>query len=382
MQVKTKVKLKTSEILSLCYCVLTTIYYTLKGWVYASKLLEILLVIGIICGVINLVQFIRIRINRFIIILPIIMLTIYRMSLGADTRLIVSLLAVIIGITVDFDKIAIWILKTKIATFFCAFIVGGYMHRNYLAMNMGVIIFLILYVYYPKYKLKALSWGAVVFAFGVYISKSGAMLICVGIGLLLYMALNSKSIKKLLSSKILIFLFPLILLLNWFLVVLYAAYGYSNSDFYFIKKVIPNVWSQSVMPFLNMLNRFLTGRISLAAFSVCKFGISLWGGNIDYTVDTGLPYFLVDSGMMLLLQDWGLIMTVVVMLMLVFLMWKLVKKKEYRLIISAIVIALWAFNEDTLLSVGTNYLFYVIGHELCVARKKVQKQTKNVVCRI
>ena len=95
-------------------------------------------------------------------------------------------------------------------------------------------------------------------------------------------------------------------------------------------------------------------------------------------MDTGLPYFLIDSGMILLLQDWGIVMAIVVMLAFIFLMFKLVKKKEYRLIISAIVISLWAFNEDALLAVGTNYLFYVIGYELYNSRKEIATKMKNV----
>lgn len=57
------------------------------------------------------------------------------------------------------------------------------------------------------------------------------------------------------------------------------------------------------------------------------------------------------------------------MLLFVFLMRRLVKEKKYRLIMSAIIIALWAFNEDTLMSVGTNYLFYVIGNEIKLLSK-------------
>lgn len=369
-----RIKLKKNEILAFFYCVITSIYYTLKGWNYSSSFTEILLAIGILCGIINLLQFHRLQVNRFLLILPVIILTIYRMALGADTRMLVSLLAIAIGMNVSFEKISVWILKSKIIVFLIAVVLGGYAHRNYLSMNIGAIVFLMLYIYYPKNKIKALAMGTITFIFGVLISKSGAMLICGGIGLSLYLTLNTKAVKRILHSKILIFLFPIVLMLNWFLAILYAAYGYFNSDYYFIKKFIPAMWSFSVLPFLNKMNVFLSGRISLAAFSICKFGISAWGGNIDYTVDTGLPYFLVDSGMMLLLQDWGLIMTLVVMVLFVFLMWRLVEKKEYRLIISAIVIALWAFNEDTLLSVGSNYLFFAIGTELISVKRRFKRK--------
>lgn len=369
-----RIKLKKNEILAFFCCVITSIYYTLKGWNYSSYFVEFLLVIGILCGIINLLQFHRLQANRLFLISPIIILTIYRMTLGADTRMLVSLLAMLIGMNVNFEKISVWILKSKIIAFLIAVVFGGYAHRNYLSMNIGTIVFLMLYIYYPKNKVKALSMGIIIFIFGVLISKSGAMLICGGIGLSLYLTLNNKIVKRILRSRVLIFLFPLVLMLNWFLVVLYAAYGYFNSDYYFIKKFVPSMWNASVLPFLDKMNTFLSGRISLAAFSICKFGISAWGGNIDYTVDTGLPYFLVDSGMILLLQDWGLIMTSVAMVLFVFFMWKLIEKKEYRLIISAIVIALWAFNEDTLLSIGSNYLFFAIGTELISVKASFQKK--------
>ena len=54
-------------------------------------------------------------------------------------------------------------------------------------------------------------------------------------------------------------------------------------------------------------------------------------------------------------------------------MWKLVINREYQLIISAIVIALWTMNEDVFLSVGTNYLFFVIGYQM---RDKIWKNGK------
>lgn len=115
-------------------------------------------------------------------------------------------------------------------------------------------------------------------------------------------------------------------------------------------------------------NQFVSGRINLAAFSLEKFGYSFWGGNLDYKVDTGLPYFLVDSGMILLLQDWGFLMMIISMVIFVFMMWRFWKNRQDILIITGIVVALWSMNEDVLISVGMNFLFFAIGANLDISK--------------
>lgn len=368
---KTHIKIKKKEILPFMFCILSSAYYTLKGWKYESSLVEVFLIMALICGILNTVKNVSNRKKAIIILTPLVLLIIYRFSIGADTRLFVSLVAILVGMNVDFDKIAKWILYSKAVFLLTAFLIGGYVHLNYMAMNIGVIVFLVLYIYYPQHKVKSFIVAILIYVLGIFLSKSGSMIICVGIGLALYIFMNTKMGKRMLSLKCMVLLFPMVLFLNWLIVGMYATYIFSNPSFSFIKELIPSEWSSTIVIFLNMLDAGLTGRISLSAFSFGRFGFSLWGGNIDYGVDTGLPYFLVDSGMMLLLQDWGLIITAVVMILFVFLMKRLVQNRNYRLIISAIVIALWAFNEDTLLAVGTNYLFYAIGYELSSLRKKI-----------
>ena len=374
-----KIVLKRKEIIPLIYCALITVYYTLKGWKYSNDVLEVLLMLAIICGLFNATQFIMHQWEKLFLVLLFFILTIYKLLLGADTRMMVSMIAILVGM--NFDKLARWMLTTKFITFLIAFFIGGYTHVNYVAMNMGIIISLILYIYFPKNKWNTFLVIMFMYLLTIYITRSGSIILCIGIGIFLYAISNTKLGKKILTLKFMIFLFPIILFLNWFLVALYLAYIYKNPNFYFIKNFIPNALSPKIYLLLNALNVGLSGRIELAAFSFKKFGFSLWGGNINYSVDTGLPYFLIDSGMILLLQDWGLIMSVAVMALFVFFMYKVVKEKEYRLIISAIIISLWAFNEDTLLSAGMNYLFFAIGNELYKSRniisKKYRKQVKR-----
>lgn len=370
-----RIKIDKNEILPWSSCIFTSIYYTLKGWKYGSSFTEIFLAIGFICGFLYLFKFMESRAKGIMLMLPFVLLIIYRMYLGGDTRLIVSLLAIFVGMNVDFEKIASWLFYSKMIAFIWVLLLGGYTHRNYCAMNLGALIFLLLITFYKKNKKRALVVALLLYAFGVFYTKSGSIILCAGTGLLMYLLLDTKFEQKIFRCKVLAFLFPIVLLLNWVLACLYAGYGYADSNYYFIKSIVPSFLESKMLLYINVLNHFLSGRINLAAFSLEKFGVSLWGGNIDYNVDTGLPYFLVDSGMMLLLQDWGIVMMVAVMVLFVFLMWKLVQNRQYQYIISAIVIALWAFNEDTLLSVGTNFLFYLIGYELYSYKNKKSVKT-------
>lgn len=356
-----KILIAKKHILAESFCILSCIYYTLKGWKYANKSLDIILVVAVICALLLIVKHTR---ARYIYAIPIATIVVYKLSLNSDSRLLIALLAVLVGATVPFEQVAKWLLKVKCITFFGAFLIGGYIHLNYLSMNLGTIMALTLYVYYPKSRKKALLLGLIILIMGALISKSGSMIICGGLLLLLYAGQNITIVHKILLSRGMYFVFPCTLILNWLLAVLYAKYGYISPKYALLSNLISDKYSVKLLRFLNKLNVFLSGRISLSAFSLEKFGMSFWGGNIDYTVETGLPYFLVDSGMILLLQNWGLLITIVNMFVWFFLMRDLVKKRKLRLIISAIMIALWSFNEDTLMSVGTNFLFYVIGNEI------------------
>lgn len=365
-----RIKIDRNEVLPWTSCIFINIYYTLKGWKYSSAFIETFLVIGFICGFLYLFKFIGSRVKGIMLMLPFVLLIVYRMYLGGDTRLVVSLLAIFVGMKMDFEKIVSCLFYSKVSALIWVLLLGGYTHLNYCAMNLGTLIFLMLLIFYKKNKKRALVVALLLYVFGVFYTKSGSMIVCTGIGILMYLLLDTKFEQKIFQCKILSFLFPAVLLLNWVSACLYAAYGYADSNYFFIKSLVPSFAESKMLLYINAFNHFLSGRINLAAFSLEKFGVSLWGGNIDYNIDTGLPYFLVDSGMMLLLQDWGIVLMVTIMILFVFLMWKLVKNRQYQYIISAIVIALWAFNEDTLLAIGTNYLFYLIGYELYSYKNK------------
>lgn len=367
--------LSRRQMLEQAFCILTCIYYTLKGWKFSSWILNLFLVFALVCGALTAIKNIYTRRKELLLITPFVLISIYQFCLQKDSRLIIALLAVFVGTRVSFENIAKWILKTKCIIFILALFIGGYVHPNYLSNNIGVILPLFMYVNYYKGWSSTLFIGGIIYIFGVFLSRSSSMIIIGGAILMLYLALNTRSGKRGLSSKWVIPIFLIVLLLNWGMSALYAAYAFSNPDYAFLKVFIPDRYTAQIMGVLSQWKIIFHGRIDLAAYSMGRFGYSVWGGNIDYSVDTGLPYFLVDSGMILLLQDWGLVVSVIIMILFLFMMNRFVIKREYRLIISAIAIALWAFNEDTLMSIGTNYLYFAIGEEIGELRSE-QKANK------
>ena len=52
----------------------------------------------------------------------------------------------------------------------------------------------------------------------------------------------------------------------------------------------------------------------------------------------------------------------------VFMMWRFWKNRQDILIITGIVVALWSMNEDVLISVGMNFLFFAIGANLDISK--------------
>lgn len=131
---------------------------------------------------------------------------------------------------------------------------------------------------------------------------------------------------------------------------------------------------------VSILIIFTSLNIFLGGYSLYYFGASLFGGNIDYSVNIGLKYFVVDSGLLLLLQDWGLIITALMCVIFVMLMRMLMKNREYALIVYTLIIILWSFNEDVFISVGSNFAFYIFGYELrkrYINAHELKQRSKN-----
>ena len=363
-------KVNNNSLFAFIFIVFINIFYTSNGWTYHVSIMNSFIIFAFLFGFIDIFMhheeiykiFLHNK-NLTILVSILILMTIIKFMLNQDTRLIISVMAIFIAMYFPLYKIFYITFFTKFITFIIYYIIGGYTHLNYISVHFGMIILLYLIISYKinRFNLKC---SLVLLIIGYFISKSGAFLMCCGLAILLFYSLKLKLKYFLIKLKIIEYYFPFMILLTVLLGLAYMSYANDFINFGILRSITPKFLCTILAFVLRLVDKVFTGRISLGGFSLYYFGISLFGGNIDYSVNTGLKYFVVDSGLLLLLQDWGLIITILMGVIFVMLMRMLMKNKEYALIVYMLIIILWSFNEDIFISVGSNFAFYIFGHEL------------------
>lgn len=363
-------KVNNNSLFAFIFIVFINIFYTSNGWTYHVSIMNSFIIFAFLFGFIDIFMhheeiykiFLHNK-NLTILVSILILMTIIKFILNQDTRLIISVMAIFIAMYFPLYKIFYITFFTKFITFIIYYFIGGYTHLNYISVHFGMIILLYLIISYKinRFNLKC---SLVLLIIGYFISKSGAFLMCCGLAILLFYSLKLKLKYFLIKLKIIEYYFPFMILLTVLLGLAYMSYANDFINFGILRSITPKFLCTIFAFVLRLVDKVFTGRISLGGFSLYYFGISLFGGNIDYSVNTGLKYFVVDSGLLLLLQDWGLIITILMGVIFVMLMRMLMKNKEYALIVYMLIIILWSFNEDIFISVGSNFAFYIFGHEL------------------
>lgn len=363
-------KINNNSLFAFIFIVFINIFYTSNGWTYHVSIMNSFIIFAFLFGLIDIFMhheeiykiFLHNK-NLTILVSILILMTIIKFILNQDTRLIISVMAIFIAVYFPLYKIFYITFFTKFITFIIYYFIGGYTHLNYISVHFGMIILLYLIISYKinRFNLKC---SLVLLIIGYFISKSGAFLMCCGLAILLFYLLKLKFRYLLCSTRFVEYCFPFMMLLTVLLGLAYMSYANDFINFGVLRSITPKFLCNIFAFILRLVDKVFTGRISLGGFSLYCFGISLFGGNIDYSVNTGLKYFVVDSGLLLLLQDWGLIITILMSVIFIMLMRMLMKNKEYALIVYMLIIILWSFNEDIFISVGSNFAFYIFGHEL------------------
>lgn len=346
-------------------------FYTLnnaKGW---SGDMKILLFLGLIFGIGKMVisakkiPQIKNRKRAFFFLLLATIIIVLRFLRYNDTRLVIALITMLIGIDIEPEKTIQIMFYTKLSMFLFAVLTGGYGHINSTALHGGMVI--LLYICTREGNWKTADFLAVLISYvllGLF-TKSSSLVLGIGLAILALSLARKKSARKVLTSKLMIYIYPITLTLNYLLTITIRDGGVP-----IIGNLLPDFVNKTFFQLVRWIDTATRSRLTLAEASIQKFGISLWGGNVDYEQIWPGIYFNLDSGMMWLIQGWGLLMTVVFMLMSVMLMKYLIGTKRYYYVIAALIIALWATQEDMLVSVGTNFLMIFMGQAIyyCVGR--------------
>lgn len=363
-------KVNNNSCFGLIFIVLINVFYASNGWEYHGTILNGLIMFAFLFGFMDILMhyellykiFLKHR-NLTVLFSILIFTTLIKFILNQDTRLIVSVMAILIAIYIPLYKIFHITFFTQVVTFIICYFFGGYTHLNYISVHFGTIMLIYLIISH-KINQFNVKYSLVLLILGYFLSKSGAFLICCGLAILLFYSLKLKLKYSLIKLKIVEYYFPFMILLTVILGLAYMSYANDYINFGILRTFTPKFLCNLFASILRLIDKVFTGRISLGGYSLYYFGVSLFGGNIDYSVNIGLKYFVVDSGLLLLLQDWGLIITILMSVIFIMLMRMLMKNKEYALIVYLLIIILWSFNEDIFISVGSNLAFYIFGHEL------------------
>ena len=360
---KDRFKIKNNSILALIYIYMTSAFYVLRNSNLYFNGMKIVLGVAVICGLLYFILSSRCQKQYrgwIIALLACSLIPLMRGS-GKDTRMLVAFVAVLVGMNMERKELLKALLKSKIFFFLLAMLSGGIGHINGVAMQVGFIT--LIYISLSDTKI---THGRLIMLWATYLicavyTYSGSYIICIGLALCLVSTKKCSIIRSFLQSFLAKNIYPFALLIN-----LFSALWIGERYFPFFRKTVVPGFREGLTYLLEKVDMFTSSRLTLASESLYRYGISLLGGNVQYDsiINEYGIYFNLDSGMIWLIQGMGIITTIVFIVLMTIMMKWLVKNREYNLIIVAISVALWAMNEDMMISIGVNFMYFILGEAL------------------
>lgn len=363
-------------------------FYTLDGAKVQLPGIKALVVLGLACGMIKMMISFKLivatkeNLGSTMILLLVSSVVVFNYMRSADTRLPIALFLALCGLDVQPQKIIRLIFYTKLSAFLLVLCIGGYGHINGIALHGGMTI--LLYLCMREANLRKTDYVILFTSYLLLIlyTKSGSAIVGIGAAFLSLFLIRISFFKKIYCSKLMICIYPIGLFFNSFL-----ALGIRANQIPWIGCKLPSFVNETFMDIVIWIDVATSYRLSLATVSFDKFGVSWLGGNVDYRKLNPEVYFNLDSGMLWLLQGKGILVTIVIMILSIILMRYLIGTERYHYLIAALSIALWATQEDMLISVGTNFLMVLIGQAVGYSVKKkvnekVSLHSKNLFRRI
>lgn len=336
-------------------------YYTLQGACIYNGKMKILLAIAVVFGIVKIITSLRVDIKSFLILTGLVLVILCIFFKNKDSRLLIAAVALMCGIGETPEELITCIFMTKLMSYIFVLCTGGYHHINGVALHGGMLLLMFMCKYAKK--MEEIHYIIMIGATLILIlyTKSGSSAVGLLFMLFLILIYNSKGGKRVFNLKIIKYIYPICLFFNCFF-----ALGIINAQIPMIGHVMPSTINKLYMIIASFLDKLTTSRLTLVCYSFKWFGVSLFGGNIDYDqLHIGQEdYFNLDSGMIWLLQGWGIIITLIFMILTICLMVYFMETERYHYLIAAIVIAFWAINEDMLVSFGTNFLMIFMGQAI------------------
>lgn len=110
------------------------------------------------------------------------------------------------------------------------------------------------------------------------------------------------------------------------------------------------------------INTILSNRLRLGVSAIKEYGFSLFGKNIEWigfttktpTIETAIGYNYVDSSYLQLSLNYGIVFTIVILIIYSVVIYKAVKKRDYYLVSIVIAILVFSITEPRLMNLAFN----------------------------
>lgn len=330
-------------------------FYSLDKW---KENADFLYIGGLVFGLLSIFLGMKIKYKTLLVYLLLAIIPLFCYMHSMDARIPVMLIGMLCGLKMDMHKVVCVMFYTKLVCYFLMLAVGGFGHINGMALHGGILILLYLCKneknFSPRKMILAFLSYIVIFLY----SNTGTLLVSIGVALLLVVLIHYEFGRKLCSSVFVMWIYPICLLFYYLFVP-----GVLIGEIPWIGKWLPDAVNAAYALFSKWLDGVMSYRLTLVAYSWQQFGVSLWGGNVNYNkLNIGQGgYFNLDSGLMWLVQGGGILLTIIFMILSVILMRYLIREKHYCYVIAGITIALWAISEEMLQGIGTNFLIFFMG---------------------
>lgn len=304
----------------------------------------------------------------------------------SDSRLLVLYFTGMVFYKEDIKNIIRDMLIVRVILVSIAIILGGFYHPNLLGINIGYIILLYMCLEDDQFNYKN---AVIILAITIATFVINPINLTFPLIIIIVLALQGlrrlKIGKIILLSKPVMFVYPIMFLINYFLIECIRS-----ASIPVIGKFLSTYINSKIVDMSWLINRLLSHRLAFAKTAIERLGIPFIGNANTREAYTNLlseyksnnTYFVVDSGYSLLLLLWGVMISVLIMIFAIYVMRYFIKKEAYNFVIAGIVLALWPILEDILFNdflltfwataIGT-YLFPKIKEQ----KKKMELRKKN-----
>lgn len=367
-------KIKKEEFLAYVFINLATIYYSIQNTKLYFSGAEFLLYFSLIIAMIQIMRKIFLfkefkEVVKYFIVLVLFGVYTY---IHNGSYLITILVIILINNNVNKDNLLRVILGTKLIMLF----IGSYFHvygsNNSTSLYIGIMIFT--YIILHRNHMNSIKLLTLLLIdIAVYLlTNCGSGLVCITAVILMIAFSRIRLIKKILISKGVMLIYPIMLLITYILTV-----SMHINSIPYLGGYVSYKFNELYMKIVNFLDVVTSYRISLNEVTYSNFSISLWGGDVNVeSIKYG--YYYLDSAYFNLLYSSGIMITLTFMILLTIIMKRFVENKAYILIIVALGIALWGFNEPILLSFNTNIILLYCS-DLFFYRKKIRAFSKQMI---